>query len=512
MKKKYFGFVIFIVLSVFLLSTPYYLGIKAEQSLNRQHHILSNTSFLIIESRDYQRGWFSSEENVSLRFHPSFLAKLRPQLPENLKILLEQPITVKSHIRHSLFANGLIPVRGVVESEFIFQEESRQILQRFFGNQAPITLHNTIALNGSGELNWQIPAFEYSELSGIAIQWQGLQGHTEYSKAFAEYHNRIHTAGIALQLADKGSIAFEQFTLESHSHDNGNAPQLGSTQMKLGSLKLTWSEDIQYDIKLNNFINTVSDLQIGSFINPYGKIEGNSLTLTDLTAQTDTTGNTDLIDTQGQFGFARLEYGNQQYGPLQIHASAKQLDAAALGILRDKTREWAAQNLDEAALRQAMLDTIRGEAAALFTRNPQLALEKFELTLPQGQVSANASLVFQDLQQDDLNRINSMMQKGQAKLNISLPQSLIEQLAVSQARQYISVDPELGNADAEISQAVSLWVANMIDIMAQDGYLKVDNGMVSTQIELKGNQLSMNGKEIARDDQADLLPDDVLAE
>ena len=60
-----------------LAGLPYYLGIKAEQSLQEQQALLAKTSFLQVEQHDYQRGWFSSTETTAVRFKPSFSASVQ---------------------------------------------------------------------------------------------------------------------------------------------------------------------------------------------------------------------------------------------------------------------------------------------------------------------------------------------------------------------------------------------------------------------------------------------------
>ena len=265
MKKLLWLFSGLILLLVALfLGAPYYLGIKAEQSLNKQHEILSHTSFLQVESRRYERGWFSSHETTVVRFKPTFLAQLQDKLPDNIKTILTQPITLESNIKHSLFANGSMPVRAVVDTEFVFQPESREILQRFFGSQAPASLRNVIQLNGNGRLTWQVPAFKYQELSGIAINWQGLEGSTDYTKYFAEYQSSLNNPGLTITLADKGSVSYKNLQLHTETREGSHNLALGSSKLTLGQVEVEWKDSINYDIRLNDVLNMVSDLQIGS--------------------------------------------------------------------------------------------------------------------------------------------------------------------------------------------------------------------------------------------------------
>lgn len=493
-------------------AAPYYLGIKAEQSLSRQHEMLAQTSFLRVESREYARGWFSSTETTVLRFKPTFLAQIQDKLPDNLKTLLKQPITVNNHIRHHLFANGVVPVRAVVDSEFAFQPESQQILQRFFGNQQPVSLSNVIRLDGSGKLEWQIPAFQYEELSGIAIQWQGLQGETEYARHFSSYQTDIRNPGVTMTLADKGSAAYSGLHIRSHTEEGRHGLSLGSSEFKLDSLALEWKDSIEYDIKLNELINMVSDLQIGSFLNPYGQVAPSKVKLENLYMNTGMSEAGQWINTEGRFGFAKLVYGEEQYGPLAIEAAAEHLDPASLLALKQRRDELISRQLDENEMREALLASIRNEAAGLFTNDPVITLRRFEFAMPQGAIRSEGALKFNGLTAPDLNDFNAMMRKTDADFQISLPQKLVEQLAVAQAKNYISVDPEAGDADAEISEAVRLWLDSMLTAMADQGYLKLDQGIISTQIVVRDNILSMNGKKVEVQPDADLLPDSALEE
>lgn len=500
-----------LLLAALIFGAPYYLGIKAEQSLTKQHEILANTSFLQIESRRYERGWFSSTETTVVRFKPTFLAQLQDKLPDNIKTILNQPITLESRVNHNLFADGIMPVRAVVDTQFTFQPESREILQRFFGSQPPASLRNVIRLDGSGRLSWQVPAFKYQELSGIAIDWQGLKGETDYAKYFTSYQTDLDNPGLTITLADKGSIAYQNLKLHTETRDGRHNLALGSSKLTLGQMQVEWKDNISYDIRLNDVLNMVSDLQIGSFINPYGQVPPAKISLTDLHIETRMDEDGQWVNTEGQFGFAKLNYGSDSYGPLAIIASAEHLDAESLAALKTRRDQLVTQRLNDGQMREALLATLRREASGLFTNDPVIRLKQFDLTTPQGMISSSGELKFNGLTAADLNDINSMLAKTDADFHIAIPQQLLEQLTASQAKNYISVDPSLPNADKEIQEAVRLWLDNILSGMARQGYLKIDgNQIVSTHIVIRDQAFSMNGKRIESQADQDLLPDSSL--
>ena len=154
MKKKLIAASAGVVASgaLFFGGAPYYFGGQAEQVLADQYRLLQENGFLTVESRRYERGWFESTETLEVRLKPSLLNNAGNYLPDNLKTVLSEPVTVINHVKHGPFADGLQPAAARVESEFRYSPEAGKVLKRFFGEQAPVTLTNTIGLGGGGRM------------------------------------------------------------------------------------------------------------------------------------------------------------------------------------------------------------------------------------------------------------------------------------------------------------------------------------------------------------------------
>lgn len=485
------------VLLLVLLGLPYYFGIKAEQSLNEQQALLANTSFLQVDKREYRRGWFSSTETTVVRFKPSFLAGVQKQLPDNIQTILREPITLVSHVRHGLFAGSLKPVRAQVETEFHFTPAAEKILMRFFGQQAPVTLHNTISLSGSGQLDLQIPAFDYEELSGIKLAWQGLQGQVDYQAGFDTYDTHTASPGLRMILADKGEVAYQGLDIRTHSRTGQNQLALGNSWVQLKKFSLQWRENVDYNIKINELVGMLTDLQIGAFINPNGNAAPAKIVLDKLTFATEMKEDGQWINSDGRFGFAKLHYGDETYGPLDIEASAEHLDAASLLALKHKLTALATQNLDEDAMQAAIIQAARNEGVGLFTHNPVLKLKTFRFQMPEGLIDVHGQLGFANLTAADMQQLGDMLRKTEARFSLRVPQKLLEELAVRQARSIFTVDESAGGAEVlnDIDNTVRLMVSSTIKTMQQDGYLNVNDGAVQTEINIQKNRLTLNGKQ-----------------
>ena len=97
-----------------------------------------------------------------------------------------------------------------------------------------------------------------------------------------------------------------------------------------------------------------------------------------------------------------------------------------------------------------------------------------------------------------------------------MPQKLLQHLAVSQARSIFTVNPEdaaSGEANIEdINETLRLMVDSTIQSMANEGYVTVENGNVSTRIEFGQNHLKFNGKPFKVEPEPEFTDADMVEE
>ncbi|MDO4433225.1 MAG: YdgA family protein [Alysiella sp.] len=498
MKKILTAVATLAILSLVFGFTPYYMGGKAQQSLAIQHRALADTFFFDVVSHEYQRGWFSSTETTVMRFHPAMLSKLNGQLPDNVKKLFDQPVTMVNHVQHGLFADGIKPVRAVVETEFQYAPEVAKTLARFFGQSTPATARNVIALDGSGELTVQVAPFDYEELSGIKINWKGMSAQVTYQEGFTEYRSQFNLPGIQVQLADMGSISLDNLNLTAQSQEGKHDMTLGWSETKLAGLKLAWKQGIDYNVRLNDLVNMVTDLQIGAFINPSGTIAPNDVNVSNLIYRTETQQDEQgFINSRGAFAFEKLQYGQEQYGPLAIDIAAEHLDSKSLTALKQRWAQIATthQNKNNGDVNDLVLDAVRKEGAGIFTHNPVFKIHQFAFQTPDGHINATGELKFKDLQQADLNDFAAIVRKTQADIGFDVSQNLLENFAVTQARSLFTVeDPSSAQEQQEISDTIRMLVGETIKTMNAEGYIKRENGTVQTRLSLKDNRVTLNDK------------------
>lgn len=499
------------------LATPYYLGGKAQHSLQIQHQALANTFFFDVMSHEYERGWFSSTEKTVLRFHPNVLQNISKSLPDNIRAVLEKPITMINHVRHQPFANGIAPVRAVVETEFVYDDNVQKTLARFFGEQAPLKLHNVIGLSGDGTMNIQVAPFEYEELSGIKLDWRGMTGQVQYENDFVRYTTQLHAPAFKAILADKGSLQLDDVRIQTHSATASNGKTtLGSSQSSLARGELVWKDDINYNVRLNDLVNMVSDLQIGAFINPNGTIAPSNIVIENMQYATQTSEpSVGFINSEGKFSFNKLHYGTEQYGPLNIDIAAEHLHADSLAQLKTRWQQIAAEKLPEEQQREALLKAVRNEGLGIFTNNPVFQVRQFDFTTPNGYLKATGSLQFNGVQAADLDALQPLLAKMKAQLNLDISQNLIENFAVQQTRSLFTVeDPTSEQEQQEISDTIKMLTQQTLETMTAEGYLHRKNGAIQTQLMVADNNITLNGKSFQTQSDEELfagLEDDATA-
>ena len=498
-----------------VLGTPYYLGVKAEESLTEQQKLLQESGFLTVESHQYDRGWFSSIETTVIRLKPTLLQNTQKYLPDNLKTVLQEPITVINHVTHGPFAGGF-GTRAHVETEFQYHPETKKVLDRFFGQQTPLTMTNTVYLSGDGKLSLNIPAFDYEELSGIKLNWKGFSGNTDYSQGFKSYRHDYLAPSLQVKLADKGDVSLENLRFQSETEDGLTKLSLGKSSITLDKFLLQWKENIDYNVKLNELVNLVTNLQIGAFINPTGTIAPSTIEVGKLRFDTQTTESGKFINSEGRFQFDTLTYGNDKYGPLDINIAAEHLDAQGLLALKAKLAEVADKKMDDEQIQNELIQTAKTKASSLFTQNPVLNVKAFKFTMPQGLVDVSGKLAFKGLTAKDMDNLGDMLKKTDADFNLQVPQKLIEDLAVNQARNIFSVNSEDEAAGRtsidDINETLRLMVDSTIKSMAAEEYLTVKEGNLKTHITLQNSALKLNGKVLENEPEPDFDEGDMMSD
>lgn len=504
--KKVIGFLLTVALLLggAYFGGAYYLGMQTEKTLNHRTDMIANNAWLEVMSRHYERRWFDATETVVVRVRPQVLAKVSESLPDQLKTLLREPVTLTSHAAHGPLV-GMTPARAKVETTFQFTPDAQKTLKQFFGDATPVTMTDTIDFTGGGTLNANISRFDYKELSGLHIIWDGLTAVTRYTAQYRQYDTDLTSPGLKLILADLGEAQYQGLSYRVHTAE-AKPVNTGNSLLNIKHIALKWNQSTDYRLRLNDLINMVSDLQVGNFINPTLSVPPAQVALDDLSFATSMTLQQGFVNANGKLNFAKLDYGDDRYGPLEVDVIAEHLNAPALAAFKQKLAELSARSDNAETWQDEVLAAVRNEGAPLFTDNPVLTLRTFNLTTPSGKVAVNGKVAFEDLDKADLDDFSLLLPKVTADLQYTMPQKMLESLAQTQVQSLFAVAEDADQSNLQdIQNTVHLMVDNLIHNMSEDGYLKLDSGILSGTIALSKGQLLMNGKAVQ-------LPDDSAVE
>ncbi|QBJ79182.1 DUF945 domain-containing protein [Aquitalea sp. USM4] len=503
-------------LLVFNGAAAFWAGMKAEDTLEEQYKMLASLPVFKVKSHSYDRGWFSSTETTELEFNRRLSGPYESMLPDNFKPLLNSTIKFTNHIKHGPFPGlsslDFRPARALVTTEFAMSDATRKTLKTFFGDKDPITITNRLGFGGGGALNINVPSFDYEEaLSGVKMKWKGFDLKLDYASGYKEYKTEANSPGFLLEASSKGSLAFDGVRYVSDIRPGATGIKLGTSELTVGNVQLNWKDSVPYSIKLNELVYLMTRMRVGEFINPSGEFKPSAVSLKNFRYQIVSSEQDEFVNTRGKLDFAEFNYNDQHYGPMRLDVSANHLHGPTLLKLDQAISQIPFEGVDPAVLRKQYIDTIKQTGIPLLTNNPKLVINDFYLKMPSGETTLQGSLGLNGLQQADLNNSTAFLKRFEVEAKLSLPRKTLENLVVAQARTLFMVDqsaevqPNMG----EVEDLARNLLDSQLTQWKDEKFINEDKGQISTQLNYKGGNLTINSKKVALpwEEQEDPAPD-----
>lgn len=490
-------------LVVLYAGAAYWMGVKAEETLQEQHKMLTDFPLFTVKSHTYQRGWFSSTETTELVFNRKLIGPYQSMLPEQLKGLLNKSIRYTQHIQHGplpgLGSFDLRPGRALVTTEFDFSQSTRDTLKKFFGDKEPIAIVNRIGFGGGGDLNVSIPSFDYDEaLSGVKMTWKGFTLNVDYTRSFREYQTDAQVPGFTLSAESKGSLSVNGIHFISDTRPGNTGVKVGTSDLTVGDIAVHWKDNIPYNLKLNELVYLMTRVRVGEFINPSGELKLQNVNLRNLHYQIVTSEQDQFVNSRGQLTFDKFTFNDLIYGPMKLDVTASHLHGPTLVKLSDELGKLPIEGVDPAVLRKNYIDTVLKYGTPLLTNDPKFTVNEFTLKMPNGIAKVDGQIGLIGLKPDDLNSGKAFIEHVDASANIDLPRKTLEDLVVAQARNLFMVDASAEEQPdvAEIDNMARQLLGQQLQVLNEQGYIKETNGQIQTSLVLKNSQLTVNKKPV----------------
>ena len=443
----------------------YYAGKTVETTMQKQHEWLAQLPYFIVKSHTYQRGWFSSQETTTLQVNPELYRFALEREGEPLQTF---ELTYTNHIKHGplplLTQFTPIPYKAVVNTEFVFAEDTQKFIAKFFGEQKPIQVENRISFNDDGVVSMNIPRFEYEEaLSGIKAQWQGLNATLAYGGDFNRVLLNANAPGLQGSAKSKGEFALKDFQLKIEQSRGQNGLMIGTTNAKLAQLDLHLTDGTPLKLKLENLAYLGDIKEVGEFINGSAKID-----------------------------LAKIILDDQPYGPAVMIAEANHLHGKTLAKLGDELTLLQKKKMTREQLTEALSDMAKTHGLPLLQNDPQLAIKKLEIKLPEGAIRFSGEVGLKGFVVGDLDKPVDLVNKLAAKADFAVPRKVVETLVTWQARNmFAGADSQVNLADLDF--LAGQFVEGQINKLAEQNLIRVEGSLLASTASLQKGQFILNG-------------------
>ncbi|MFZ6760036.1 YdgA family protein [Undibacterium sp. Ji50W] len=438
----------------------------------------AQTPFIKLVKQDYQRGVFSSVEDVTLELNLASISKPGPAAPpgaggdntgadpaaqaaqiaqaargEQLPVI---QLRFVSRIQHGPFPGLRSFGAASIKTELVLDPASKTQLEKIFGNADPLQINSTLTYGGAGHVSLSSPAFStVTDRDRDKLAWQGLNMEVDFDKEYKNFRVSLNAPGLTVDSLEGQSFKMGAISIK------GDASKAYPT----GPLYVGKSETILAGISFSDKADPKK-----------------SFSMQQLSLNTDASIKDDFLSVFARLGvskfmFDQLEFSNfhYDYGVKHLHApSIAQISAAYSGATADPEKMAALKAVWE----QVGPTIINGQ--------PELVLERISIVTSDGEAKLTGGMKLVDANVTDISNIMALYPKVQGNLNITLTDVLVSKLGGASQK-----DPEMQKAALD---AMNQQIASFVE----QGYINRNGKLLNAKLEWSQGKLTVNGKAFQR--------------
>lgn len=405
----------------------WYTGKRIEDNAGEQGKTLHKLlPFAAIDTLAYDRGIFSSDETLLVTLGTS---------PAG------EPVgfTIYSKIRH-------LPLTGLISGTLV-AIDSR--ISAKGAATSPFAIRTLLRYNGDGQTEISLPDMDSPQLSSNGVLFK-----IDFTQNMASYTFRgdikkltiTGQSGVQTRLADLHLEGSQQRVFP-----DGPALYGGTSHLALGSFEIGAAGSPMTAMSIQ--------LMTGDQAANFDKHNG-------------------LMDVSQKIGIQSAVFAGQDWGPAEFDISLNHIDARSLAALNQAF--LGAGNQMDAAHSAEWLMASKPQLEEVLKHNPELRIERFSFTRPDGESSLSALFKFENIQPADLTTPAALLNKLHVTAAFKSPERDLATLAPRQA--------------AISGLAGGNWLGAMLDA----GYFARSNGYISSHMEYRNGNVWLNGKPYQR--------------
>ena len=448
-----------VILVIFLVALlPFILGFEIE---NRYRGLLSELEAqgYRLDSHEYARGFYDA------RAESTFSMPVNMPDGENFDL----SFTISSNIKHGPYSlDGWAGNLAVIKTAFFYEDQA--LLGDESGEQVQTELH----FNSDGHTRINMPALTQARQlnDDLMLDFKGLSGDIQFNTVNGTIVMTLTGEGLSVYSPGKGRLDINRYQLNSDSARGINDLMLGSGDFSIDRVTFNDNETA-FGMELNNF-----------------QVEA-------ITSARD-----EVLDLKVTYSLDRLKVADQEYASALLEVSFDSISAAAVARIQESLKEMQQNQVPPEQQGMAIMGTFMSVLPAMLEHNPEFAIDKLQVSTPQGDVKLNFTLRAQDMKVTDVSMPQSMLQKLVADARLEVPETLVrdalKQVALQQqlAGLQNQADQEEPIDFEKINENADRQVNSQIEIAINQGFIEKKEGSLVSVASMKAGLLSVNGKTI----------------
>ncbi|MBI1773612.1 MAG: YdgA family protein [Burkholderiales bacterium] len=472
-----------VVLAVAYPAAAWYTGKSVEAKLAESSMNQAKSSpYVKVVKQEYQRGIFTSVQDTTLELNlTNFPGMQKPDFP--VSDAAEQPSTdtavaaadappaepvvaekvskpIQIHFINRIQHGPLPAFRGygaaLIKTELVLDAESKAQLAKVFGTANPLEITSRLNYGGSGRVSISSPAFNtVMEKDKEKVTWQGLSLEIGFEKDYKAFNVVMNAPGLTVD------------GLEGQS-------------FKMGAVSLTGEVTQAYpgtNLYLGKTGATIANI---SYMD---KVDAKkSFNLDQLKLSTDASMKDELVDIAVRLGGGKLSFDQQEFSDFHYDYGLKRIHGPSLAKI-STAYSGAGVDPEKLAALKALWDEV---APLILQKEPELVLERLSVVTTEGEAKLSGSAKLVGATAADAANPMMLLPKLQSNLDVTLTEALLAKLGGARQK-----DPEMQKAALDAMN-------QQIQAFEGQGYITRSGKLLSSKIEWKQGQLTVNGKPFSR--------------
>lgn len=508
-KLKLIALIVLIIVLLQLI-TAYFFGFVTKGQLEKQYNTITKSPFVKVVKHTYNRGFFTSTSETELIIDGSNLNRFIGLLYNNSEHTNEsEVVNSKIQFKYILTANHgffsgimhgyLLPTVAYCKIKLLYSPSLSKLLNKFFNNRTPVVIDDVIYLNKSGKFVISSPSFNYEEaVSGVKVNWNGLNATTNYNSKFNEFNTRINIPLFQLSAPSKGHLELKNFSYDNYAKTSKNQIKVGNTKLFLDNFSIKWLDSINVDFKLGDVINIFTGISSVDFLNNIDTINPSGFSLNKISYTSVSNDDDNYFSASSAAHFESLISESKIYGPMDMEMAIDHVLSPQFSIFMDKINyATIGSNSSKEELRYTLESIAKSNLGLIFASKPKITLKNFNLKLPSGIMHMSGYATTNNFEPNDIKAQDKFLKKLELEFNFSVPKEVLSYLFLLQMKYLLSAGKASIDEQSTIAmrKVVDILLDNQLRSLAKKGYIKKNNSNIESKLFFKDGKLFINSIE-----------------